>query len=759
MSKIHKPWLTREDLNLFLGGGGGIFDVSPHAASHEVGGIDLIAFADITDFGDWLDQAVKQASSPIFVTAKLSALTDGYIPYHVDDATGLADSPITVVADGIRIIEPGAADYMDLLLDGTDAFFKWSDGSLNLQTTEADTNSEVHIHGNGTGVGILRIFNATDTEYLSLYQLGGVGYIATTGGAPGQILLQATVAQDIFCWLAIGAGNPNLRIYGWNTASAAVRYTNLSMDDVNDEFLIEAENHADHEGITINLLETNQRFRVRQNADYMAMYLTATDAFFTWSDGSLNLQTDETDTITEVHIHGQGTGYGSLRAYDEDDAEYLNIYAGGGYGHLRVQGAAPAGLSLQYGEHQDIFCWLGITEGNPYFYLYGWHATDTDWMRMRVEADGDALIEAENDLNLRAGGGDINLGDENLTTTGIMKAQTFHLSAGVTPNLAWLSDVTLGTLEEGETIRYDQATAKFIDSWGIDYDNPRLVYKIYTEFFQIGDSLNDPWLGATIIDGTSTTRDSTKNHPGIMRLSSSGNAQSGYSFLTAINSFMLGGAEHSEFCFKTGINLNDVRVRLGYQDSINDAAPTDGTWIDMNDGTLTGKTRKAGALSTTGTNYALAATTWYRGKIAVLANQLLTLLVAGYVNCVAGDVGKQVQVAGVEFGLLDSYNNVTHIWRVSTGRLIPTGSAITITGGTGEGTADGNSVTTIKEIEFSVYTDVAGEQTIVWTDTLATNIPIAVTGHGVVAWIDAASGQALIDLDMMIATRAGYITR
>ena len=34
------------------------------------------------------------ASSPIFVTIKLSGLTDGYIPYHVADATGLANSVI-----------------------------------------------------------------------------------------------------------------------------------------------------------------------------------------------------------------------------------------------------------------------------------------------------------------------------------------------------------------------------------------------------------------------------------------------------------------------------------------------------------------------------------------------------------------------------------------------------------------------------------------------------------------------------------------
>jgi len=111
--------------------------------------------------------------------------------------------------------------------------------------------------------------------------------------------------------------------------------------------------------------------------------------------------------------------------------------------------------------------------------------------------------------------------------------------------------------------------------------------------------------------------------------------------------------------------------------------------------------------------------------------------------------------------LLDSYDNPTRVWRVNTGRLIPAGSAITITAGTGAGTSTVNSVTTVKEVLFALYTLVAGEQTIVWTDSLTTNIPIAAgreTGHGVVMHV-ATSVARYFDLDMMIATRAGYITR
>lgn len=42
-----------------------------HASSHEVGGGDLIAFADITGFSTWIDQAVKQASTPTFASMTL----------------------------------------------------------------------------------------------------------------------------------------------------------------------------------------------------------------------------------------------------------------------------------------------------------------------------------------------------------------------------------------------------------------------------------------------------------------------------------------------------------------------------------------------------------------------------------------------------------------------------------------------------------------------------------------------------------------
>lgn len=58
-------------------------------------------------------------SSPVFVTVKLSGLTDGYIPYHVNDATGLADGPTKANVDSAISLKHAAVtlgDHVDHLI-------------------------------------------------------------------------------------------------------------------------------------------------------------------------------------------------------------------------------------------------------------------------------------------------------------------------------------------------------------------------------------------------------------------------------------------------------------------------------------------------------------------------------------------------------------------------------------------------------------------------------------------------------------------
>jgi len=81
-----------------------------------------------TDHG-YIDQDLQTTTSPTFVTVKLSGLTDAYIPYHVNDATGLANSSIHI--NGINVAIGGASPTEKLEV---------SDGNLRmkLKTTVND---------------------------------------------------------------------------------------------------------------------------------------------------------------------------------------------------------------------------------------------------------------------------------------------------------------------------------------------------------------------------------------------------------------------------------------------------------------------------------------------------------------------------------------------------------------------------------------------------------------------------------------------
>jgi hypothetical protein len=66
---------------------------------------------------------------------------------------------------------------------------------------------------------------------------------------------------------------------------------------------------------------------------------------------------------------------------------------------------------------------------------------------------------------------------------------------------------------------------------------------------------------------------------------------------------------------------------------------------------------------------------------------IIELLSAGYVSCIAGDIGKQVKDDTVEIGLLMGYDNTLRKWWIRTDSIVSDGSTMTITSGTGAGTS------------------------------------------------------------------------
>ncbi|MCK4759023.1 MAG: hypothetical protein KAT69_03195 [Candidatus Aminicenantes bacterium] len=124
----------------------------------------------------------------------------------------------------VYIYDEDSVDRISIYHDKTNAFIKWSDGHLFLQTDEGiDTHSVIGIKGKGTGYGFLRLYDENDLEWLQFYSSYGAGVIKMTGTNPGILSIQHDTAQDIKLWGSITAGNPNLYIYGYQTG-VGVKY-------------------------------------------------------------------------------------------------------------------------------------------------------------------------------------------------------------------------------------------------------------------------------------------------------------------------------------------------------------------------------------------------------------------------------------------------------------------------------------------------------------------------------------------------------
>ena len=151
----------------------------------------------------------------------------------------------------------------------------------------------------------------------------------------------------------------------------------------------------------------------------------------------------------------------------------------------------------------------------------------------------------------------------------------------------------------------------------------RQVENLANEFWNTG---GQPSWGSTAIGaGTQAVIASEASHPGIVRITQNG-ANTGFAWTQAsapTTSFLLGGGEVFECIFRLQNTTNCV-YRLGFQDSVTTAAPTDAVYIHIAGTTADGRTYNNTATSTTGTNYTVSAGTWYRAKVVVNSTSLVT---------------------------------------------------------------------------------------------------------------------------------------
>lgn len=108
------------------------------------------------------------------------------------------------------------------------------------------------------------------------------------------------------------------------------------------------------------------------------------------------------------------------------------------------------------------------------------------------------------------------------------------------------------------------------------------------------------------------------NHPGVVTLLTSGNANSGARVCTesaAFASYVVPGG-FMEGIFNHG-TLASTTFRFGWNNTTTVSAPTNGIYFEVAaGGNLEGKTASNSSRSTTATNYALSINTWYRYRIS-----------------------------------------------------------------------------------------------------------------------------------------------
>jgi len=170
------------------------------------------------------------------------------------------------------------SDTITLSHDGTNAYFKTDDGNFVFQTDEGtNTDTIFDIKPKGTSNAVYFRLWDIDSEELQLFTAASRAKIRSSH----TLGINDNALSDVYFFENAASGNnPSVHIYGYVTAGTSKRYIEFTMSDVNDEFLIQAENNANHEGITVSLPEANQAFRVRDSGAAVKFMVDNTGGIF-----------------------------------------------------------------------------------------------------------------------------------------------------------------------------------------------------------------------------------------------------------------------------------------------------------------------------------------------------------------------------------------------------------------------------------------------------------------------------------------------
>ena len=128
------------------------------------------------------DQNLRTTDSPTFATTKFTTLSDGYLPYHISDASGLANTGIYWDNGNSRVGIGTASPVGKLDVTGHTLLYQAGDEGAN-RTAPSDTDPH------------LRVYSSDETQandYIEMYHSQATGFITVGTGSmrlttPGEV--------------------------------------------------------------------------------------------------------------------------------------------------------------------------------------------------------------------------------------------------------------------------------------------------------------------------------------------------------------------------------------------------------------------------------------------------------------------------------------------------------------------------------------------------------------------------------------------
>jgi len=164
-----------------------------------------------------------------------------------------------------------ASNQIQLYHDNTDAYMKWNDGNLYLQTDEGtNTDTNVRIQGKGSGRGLFRVYNQTDDGWVTFQPSTSRGYI-TIGGTVTHLALNH-MGGSIRCFVESTEGTTSeFRVYGFRTGDL--------LRDLQIGVGVDAADTASFDGLS------NYWFNGAIESEFTAPYLTLHNSTHEDTDG------------------------------------------------------------------------------------------------------------------------------------------------------------------------------------------------------------------------------------------------------------------------------------------------------------------------------------------------------------------------------------------------------------------------------------------------------------------------------------------